>query len=123
MFNPTNLAISKSPIRSWQRDRHLNQKASNDPIPFNRNSKREMTVSLVREKSRHLPFSNPPQPEELEAFLGLKTWDVVNEMRELGYSMTLNVPQSLMSLHTSFGTFNFYFQPETARINAVVFQS
>lgn len=123
MFNPQNLAIAKSPLKSGQRDRYLNQKASNHPLPFNRNLKREMTVSLVREHARPLPFSNPPQPQELEAYLGWKTWDVVNEMRALGYSMTLNVPQSVMSLHSRFGTFNFYFEPETSRINAVVFQS
>lgn len=122
MFNLTNLAISKSTPKSGLRDRHFSRKTSNYYLRFDRNIKPQLSNPVAREKSRHLPFSNPPQRQELEAYLGWMIRDVVGEMRDFGYSVTLNVPESVMYLNTDFGKVHFYFDPEKSRINAVSFK-
>lgn len=122
MFNSTGITISKYTVKSGQLDWQLRNKIPNCHQSFYRYSQPLIGYSVVAERSAHLPFSNPPQPQELEAYLGWTTREVINEMKNWGYSMTLNVPGSVMSLNTDFGKLHFYFEPEQSRINAVVFQ-
>ncbi len=122
MFNSLGITISKSTFKTGQPDRQVSPKIPNCHQSFYRYSQPPIGYSVVVERAGHLPFSNPPQPQELEAYLGWTTRDVINEMKNLGYSMTLNVPEAVMYLNTDFGRLHFYFEPEQSRINAVVFQ-
>ena len=119
MFNSQGITISKSNFKSGQ----LTHKSQNCHQSFYRYSQPPIGYAEVEERAGHFPFSNPPQPQELETYLGWTTRDVINEMKNLGYSMTLNVPEAVMYLNTDFGRLHFYFEPKQSRINAVVFHS
>ena len=122
MFNFQGITISKSAFKSGQSDRQVSPKIPNCHGSFYGYCQPSIGYSVAAERTGHFPFSNPPQPQELDAYLGWTTRDVINEMKNLGYSMTLNVPEAVMYLNMDFGRLHFYFEPEQSRINAVVFQ-
>lgn len=121
MLIPIPLPRTSTAKNPWEQDlkRHLRS----HPLPTSTGYTSPGTnyYSLLKKKYRNCTFSSQPQPEELEVYLGWTTSDVISEMRDLGYNVSLNIPQSIMSFDLGFGRLNFHFEPDKSIIDSVEF--
>jgi hypothetical protein len=114
MLIPTPLPISSKAKNPFQKD--LNSQLRSQYLP----SSAEPNLP-PRKKYRDRTFTSQPQPQELEVYLGWTTSDVIAEMRDLGYNVVLNVPQSFMYFDLGFGYLHFHFEPDQLIILTVKF--
>jgi hypothetical protein len=106
MFTFTPISFSSKVKTPWENDL---------------DSKLRLPDSSAKKRYRDRKFVKKPQPQELEVYLGWTTRDVVTEMGDLGYTVSLNIPKSLLSFDLGFGHLDFHFKRDKSIIGAVEF--